>query len=56
MENIEYEVTKKGGEISIMTYRKLPKFSSYFNNLVRNLKIGEDMYEVSSMVNIKRIK
>jgi len=53
---MEYELTKKNGTKEIMEYNKLPKFSSYFNKLVKNLKIGEDMYEVSSMVNIKRIK
>ena len=53
---MEYEVTLKGGKIEIMTYRELPKFSAYFNKLVKNLKINEDMYDVSTMVNIKRIK
>lgn len=53
---MEYEVTYKNGKKEILEKTKLPKFSSNFNMMVKNLKIGESMYEITSMTNIKRIK
>jgi len=53
---MEYEVTNKKDKKEILTQNKLPKFSPYFNKLVKELKINESMYDITTMTNIKRIK
>jgi len=52
----EYEITYKNGKKEILERSKLPKFSPYFNKLVKELKINESMYEITEMIDIKRIK
>ena len=53
---MEYEVTYKDGKKEILEKSELPKFSSNFNKMVKELKIGEKMYEITEMVEIVRIK
>lgn len=53
---MKFEITNKRGEISIVDKNDLPKFSTYFNKLVKELKINESMYDITSMTNIKRIE
>lgn len=54
--NMKYEVTYKGGKKKILERAELPKFSSTFNRMIKDLRIGENMYEVSEMVEIKRVE
>lgn len=58
MENKEkkYEVQYRSGKKEILVEEKVPEYSPSFNHLVRNLKIGEEMYEMTEGVIIKRIK
>lgn len=53
---MKFEVVNKKGEKEILEYNKIPKFSPNFNSMVKNLKIGESMYEITSMTNIKRLE
>jgi hypothetical protein len=51
----KYEVYYKSGSKEIMSDDRLPTFSEMFNMQVRKLKIGEEMYEMTAGVIIKRI-
>ena len=53
---MKYEVTYKGGKKVILEQFELPKFSSNFNAMVKRLKVGQNMYEVTDMVDIKRVE
>jgi hypothetical protein len=53
---MKYEVTHKSGKKEILEQEELPRFSSNFNRMVRNLKIDEKMYDITSMTEIKRIE
>ena len=53
---MEYEVTHKNGKKETVNEHKLPKFSTNFNRLVKGLKVGEKMYDITSMTEIKRTK
>jgi len=53
---MKYEITNKKGEKETVEKEGLPKFSSTFNSMVKKLKIGEQMYDITTMVNIKRIE
>ncbi len=50
-----YEVYYKSGRKEILTEDKVPTFSSMFNMQVQKLNIGEEMYEMTEGVIIKRI-
>lgn len=52
---MKFEITHKDGKKEILEKKELPKFSPYFNKMVKELNVDESMYEVSSMTNIKRI-
>lgn len=52
----QFEVEYKNGKKEIVNESNLPKFSSNFNRMIKNIKVGEDMYDVTSMTMIKRIK
>ncbi len=52
----KYEVYYKSGKKEIMIEEKLPTFSEMFNMQVRKLNIGEEMYEMTEGVIIKRIE
>lgn len=56
--NIEkkFEVTYKSGKKDVLVEEKVPEFSEMFNYQVRNLKVGEEMYEMTAGVIIKRIQ
>ncbi len=51
-----YEVQYKGGRKEIMTEDKLPTFSPMFNMQVAKMKIGEEMFEMTAGVIIKRLQ
>jgi len=53
---MKYEVTYKDGKTKNLNEIELPKFSSSFNRMVKELKIGQNMYEITEMINIKRIE
>ena len=53
---MKYEITYKNGSKEILEKELLPKFSPTFNRMVKNLKIGESMYEITSMTDFKRIE
>ena len=52
----QFEVSYKNGKKEILTEDRLPTFSAMFNMQVEGLKIGEEMYEMTEGVIIKRIK
>lgn len=51
----KYEVSYKSGRKEILTEDKVPTFSAMFNMQVQGLKIGEQMYEMTEGVIIKRV-
>jgi len=53
---MKYEITYKNGKKEKISQEKLPKFSPYFNKLVKELKINESMYEITEMIEIKRLE
>lgn len=53
---MKYEVTYKGGKKEILEQVKLPKFSANFNRMVRELRIDEKMYDIDSMIEIRRVE
>lgn len=53
---MKYEITYKNGEKKILEKNKLPKFSPNFNRIIKNIKVGEKMYDITSMIDIKRIE
>jgi len=53
---MEYKVTYKSGREEIVEKSKLPKFSANFNRMIKELRIGEKMYEITEMIDIERIK
>lgn len=54
--NKKFEVYYKSGKKEILIEEKLPLFSPNFNMQVNNLKIGEEMFEMTEGVIIKRIE
>lgn len=52
----KFEVQYKSGKKEILTEDKLPTFSGMFNLQVANLKIGEQLYEMTEGVIIKRVE
>lgn len=52
----KFEVTWKSGKKEILIEEKVPEYSPMFNYQVRNMKIGEQMYEMTAGVIIKRIE
>jgi len=52
----KFEVYYKSGKKEIMIEEKLPTFSPMFNLQIRELKIGEELYEMTAGVIIKRIQ
>ena len=53
---MEYEITHKNGKKEVVEKLDLPKFSPNFNRMVKDLKVGEKMYEITEMVEVVRIK
>ena len=53
---MKYEVTYKGGRKEILEKAELPKFSPNFNAMVKRLKVGQNMYEITDMVDNKRVE
>jgi hypothetical protein len=53
---MKYEVTYKNGKKETLKDTELPKFSPNFNKMIKTIKIGESMYEITDMVDIKRIE
>ncbi len=52
----KYEVQYKGGLMEILTEDRLPTFSPMFNMQVAKMNIGEEMFEMTAGVIIKRIE
>jgi len=52
----KYEIQYRSGKKEILTEEKLPKFSTMFNMQVKELQIGQEMYEMTEGVIIKRIQ
>jgi len=53
----KYEVTHKDGKTKeILNETEIPKFSSTFNRMIKELIVGQEMYEITEMVNIKRVE
>ncbi len=50
-----YEVTYKDGKKEVLDIFNIPHFSPMFNKMVRELNIGEEMYDMDSMTTLKRI-
>ena len=55
MNEKKFEVYYKSGRKEILIEEKLPTFSEMFNMQVRGLKVGEQMYEMTEGVIIKRL-
>jgi len=54
---MKYEITYKDGKTKeILEKAKLPKFSPNFNRMIKDLRIGQSMYEITEMINIKRVE
>jgi hypothetical protein len=53
---MKFEITYKNGKKDKLPKEKLPKFSPHFNKMVKELKINESMYEITEMIEIKRIE
>lgn len=53
---MKYEVKYKDGKKEILEKKKLPKYSPNFNRMIKTLKVGESMFEITSMTDIKRIE
>lgn len=53
---MKYEVTHKGGRKEIMEYKDLPRvLSPNLKKVIRDLKLQEAVYDVTSMIDIKRV-
>lgn len=54
---MKYEVTHKGGRKEVMEYQSLPKvLSPNFKKVCRDLKLEESVFDVTSMIDVKRVK
>lgn len=53
---MKYEVTHKSGKKETVEKEKLPKFSANFNRMVKELRIDEKMYDITTMTEIKRVE
>jgi len=53
---MKYKITYKSGREEIVEKTKLPKFSPNFNRMVKELRIGQKMYEITEMIDIERVK
>jgi hypothetical protein len=52
----KYKVQYRGGFKEIMIEDKLPTFSSMFNMQVAKMNVGEEMFEMTAGIIIKRME
>jgi hypothetical protein len=53
---MEYEITHKSGKKEIVDRANLPYLSPNFNRMIKELSIGQSMYDITTMTDVKRIK